>query len=133
MGQPAKKSDFRRQLVWLFFLIDGRIGRYAFILGILGMSVLQALALYRFMLAPEGTTGQGLWAIAFWGLFFTSIWCTMALAVKRLHDFGKPGIFALTLFIPVVIFIAFGILCLVPGDPGPNRYGPRTDARADGS
>ena len=52
----------------------------------------------------------------------------VALGVKRLHDFGKPGIFAVALFIPMVSILAFIVLCLYPGDAGANEYGDRTNA-----
>lgn len=132
MGQSAHPSPFTQQLIWLFFLTDGRIGRYVFILAVLGLVVLQALSLSQAALAPADSGRQGLWAMLFWGLAIISIWCTFALAVKRLHDFGKPGILALAMFVPIVIFIAFLVLCVVPGDRGANAYGPRSDARARG-
>jgi uncharacterized membrane protein YhaH (DUF805 family) len=44
------------------------------------------------------------------------------LTVKRLHDIGYPGPLAICLFIlSPVVFIT---LCLWPGKPGANEYGP---------
>jgi uncharacterized membrane protein YhaH (DUF805 family) len=40
---------------------------------------------------------------------------------------GKPAILAVVLFIPVVSIIAFVIICALPGNPGPNQYGQRTN------
>ena len=48
--------------------------------------------------------------------------------VKRLHDFGKPSISRIDRFHPGAIRLI--ALCLFPGDPGPNRYGERTNAPA---
>ena len=67
-------------------------------------------------------------------VFLASLWCNVALAVKRLHDFGKPGILAASLFIPVISIVAFLVLCFFPGDPAPNQYGDnRADTTAAGS
>ena len=57
-----------------------------------------------------------------------SIWCGVALGVKRLHDFGQPGIVAASLFVPVLSYAVFVVLCLYPGDTGPNRFGTMTNA-----
>jgi uncharacterized membrane protein YhaH (DUF805 family) len=118
------------QLVWLFFSVSGRVSRAAYFLAGLLLAIVPAFFLYRFMLVADGTTeGQGqIWALAFWVAFLVSIWSNVALGVKRLHDFGQPGIFAVSLFIPVVSIVAFIVLCFFPGNPGPNKYGPRTNA-----
>ena len=116
------------QIAWLFFGFSGRVSRAAFFLAGMLLAILQAFALYRFTLAPEGSGASGMWALLFWGLFFVSVFSSVALGVKRLHDFGKPGIFAVSLFIPMVSILAFIVLCLYPGDAGANEYGDRTNA-----
>lgn len=47
---------------------------------------------------------------------------TMALTVRRLHDIGWSGWWALLCFIP---YFGFGILilCALPSEKSPNRYG----------
>ncbi|MEC9244519.1 DUF805 domain-containing protein [Nitratireductor rhodophyticola] len=116
------------QMAWLFFGFSGRVSRAAFFLAGMLLMVLQIFVLYRFTLAPEGSGASGLWALLFWGLAVVSIFASVALGVKRLHDFGKPGIFAVSLFIPMVSILAFIVLCLYPGDAGANEYGDRTNA-----
>jgi uncharacterized membrane protein YhaH (DUF805 family) len=71
-----------------------------------------------------------MWSFIFFIAFIASLWSNIALAVKRLHDLDKPGIAALILFVPVVSIVAFLLLCLFPGQPGPNRYGRRTNEPA---
>ena len=68
----------------------------------------------------------------FWFMVLISVWANLALCVKRLHDFGRPGIIAAVLFIPVISIVAFIALCLIPGNPGPNQYGNRPNAPAGG-
>jgi uncharacterized membrane protein YhaH (DUF805 family) len=118
------------KLVWLFFRFSGRVNRAAYFLAGLLLAVVQAFLLYRLMLVGEDSpSGQG-WAVAFWIVMIAAIWSNIALSVKRLHDIGKPGPIALALFIPVISIIAFIALCLIPGNPGPNQYGERTNAPA---
>lgn len=118
----------RSQLFWLFFLFKGRVSRAAFFLAGLLLVVIQLFLVYRFTLVPQETAESQVWASLFSLSFLVSIWANVALGVKRLHDLGRPGIFAVVLFIPVISIIAFIALCLMPGEPGPNRYGSDTNS-----
>jgi uncharacterized membrane protein YhaH (DUF805 family) len=115
-------------LAWFFFSLSGRVSRSAYLLAGLLLAVIQAFLLYRYTLAPQDSSAGEGWAFAFWIAVVVSVWANFALSVKRLHDFGKPGLIAVTLFIPVVSIVAFVVLCLYPGDAGPNQYGQRTNA-----
>lgn len=117
-----------QSLFWLFFGFSGRVSRAAYLLAGLLMAVLQVFLFYRFTIAPADSMASQSWASAFSIALFISLWCNFALSVKRLHDFGKPGVIALTLFIPVVSIAAFVVLCIFPGEPGPNEYGERTNS-----
>ena len=116
------------KLIWLFFRFRGRVSRAAYFLACLFLAIVQAFLLYRFTVAPQDSAESQVWALAFWLAMLASLWSNVALGVKRLHDFGKPGIIAAALFIPVISIVAFVALCLFPGDPGPNRYGDRPNA-----
>jgi uncharacterized membrane protein YhaH (DUF805 family) len=120
----------RPQLLWLFFGISGRVSRAAYFLGGLLVAIAQAFPLYRFALVMEGTPESVLWSMTFMIVFIVSLWSNVALAVKRLHDLGKTGLAAAVLFVPVISIVAFLVLCLFPGQQGPNRYGQRTNAPA---
>lgn len=117
------------QLVWLFLRLKGRISRAAYLLAGLLANLIPLFLLYRFTLV-EGTQEANGWAIAFTLIGALSIWSIFALSVKRVHDLGRPGAYALALFVPVVSYIAFIVLCVVPGEPGPNRYGEATNRPA---
>ena len=65
------------QIAWLFFGFSGRVSRAAFFLAGMLLAILQAFALYRFTLAPEGSGASGLWALLFWGLFFVSVFSSV--------------------------------------------------------
>ncbi|OQM73725.1 hypothetical protein BFN67_07355 [Pseudaminobacter manganicus] len=116
------------QLVWFFFRMSGRVSRAAYFLGGLLIAILQAFPLYRFTLVAEGTPESEFWSMLFMAAFLVSLWSNIALAVKRLHDLGKPGLAAIVLFVPFVSIVAFLVLCLFPGQLGANRYGKQTNA-----
>ncbi|WP_258045596.1 DUF805 domain-containing protein [Mesorhizobium sp. NBSH29] len=117
-----------KQLIWLFFSTSGRVSRAAYFLAGLLLAIAQALPLYRFVLVPEDSAQAQMWASIFGVVFFASLWSNLVLAAKRLHDLGRPGLLALLLFVPMVSIAAFLILCFFPGTPGPNKYGPTTNA-----
>ncbi|GAB5350073.1 Inner membrane protein YhaH [Alteriqipengyuania sp. 357] len=88
-----------------------------------GADAADPFAGYRFL------TGGVVIAAVIWGLaaFIPSI----AVTVRRLHDRDMSGWwylgFALLGVIPVVGFlasVAFFVLLVLPGTPGPNRFGP---------
>lgn len=116
------------RLLWLFFSLKGRISPAVYFLAGLLLLVIQMFLLYRFTLAPEQSSAQGGWALAFWAAVFTAAWSNIALTAKRLHDFGKPAGWALITL--VVGFIVFIVLTFIKGDPGPNKYGSTTNAPA---
>jgi uncharacterized membrane protein YhaH (DUF805 family) len=116
------------QVAWLFFSLKGRVSPAAYFLAGLLLFVIQLFFVYRIALAvPESVESDG-WASAFLVLALVCGWCNFAITAKRFHDFGKPTAFALIAFI--VGFILVIVLSFVKGDPGPNRYGVRTNAPA---
>jgi uncharacterized membrane protein YhaH (DUF805 family) len=120
-----------RHFLWFFFGLSGRINRMAYLLAGLFLGVIQLFLLYRFSMAPQDTAQAESWAMLFWGVVFVSLWSNFALSVKRLHDMGRPGLIALAVFVPMLAIIAFVVLCFLPGTPGPNAYGSRTNAPKD--
>ncbi|WP_269930929.1 DUF805 domain-containing protein [Aminobacter sp. HY435] len=118
------KTDF----LWLFFRLSGRVNRAAYILGFLFMLMVVSFPLYQFMRVPPESGAAQVWSMLFGLTFLVFLWAHIAFSVKRLHDFDKPGLFAVALFIPIVSIIAFVALCFYPGTPGPNQFGARTNA-----
>ena len=60
-------------------------------------------------------------------LFF--ILPSLSVLVRRLHDIGLSGWFALLLFLPYVGGIALFVMCVLPTEAGRNKYGPAPLAR----
>lgn len=48
---------------------------------------------------------------------------SLAVLVRRLHDTGKKGFWALISFVPLVGWIVILIFALTPGETGANEYG----------
>lgn len=114
--------------IWLFFRFSGRVSRAAYVLGFLLMMVVMAFPLYQFMRVPPESAMAQLWSVLFGLAFVVFLWAHVAFSVKRLHDFDKPGLYAVALFIPIISIAAFLALCLYPGTPGPNQYGQQTNS-----
>jgi uncharacterized membrane protein YhaH (DUF805 family) len=47
----------------------------------------------------------------------------LAVEVRRLHDQDRSGWLVLLNLIPYVGFVAVFVMMLLPGTPGPNRFG----------
>ena len=122
-----EKIDF----IWFFLKTSGRVSRAAYFLGQLLVAVIQLFPLYHFKLVPEGSPESEVWFSIFVVVVLATAWSTIVLNVKRLHDLGKPGLFVLFLFVPVVQLVAILLLYLYPGQPGPNLYGRQTNGPAN--
>lgn len=126
-----------KQMVWLFFSFSGRIDRSVYALAGLFVFTVQAFIVYRYLQPLLGTLADGnfdpIETLALSpmtnlqsGIFLLGQFVHISLAAKRIHDFGKSGLFAfLFLFAGLVAFFA---LCLIPGTQGPNRYGQYPNA-----
>lgn len=118
----------RKQLLWLFFGVSGRLARAPYFLAGLFAQLVPAFVLYRFTLVPETSGASEVLATIFWLALLLSVWSNITLGVKRLHDLGQPGIVAASLLVPVVSYLVFVFLCLYPGNAGPNRFGAFTNS-----
>ncbi|RAI04091.1 hypothetical protein DLJ53_06475 [Acuticoccus sediminis] len=121
-------------VAWALFGFDGRIDREVFWLSnlfCLALTVPLALALPIFEFDGEtihvryGTFGLLVMILEFGAL----MWVQIALAVKRLHDRGVTGWASILLAVPVVSILAFFVIGIIPGDRGPNMYGPGANER----
>ncbi|WP_274426991.1 DUF805 domain-containing protein [Chelativorans sp. YIM 93263] len=117
----------KKAFMWLFFGLSGRISRSVYFLGNIFAGLFPLFAFYRLSLLPEGADTESGWALFFLVSAVIAIWSQLALGVKRFHDFGRPGIFAASLFIPVISILVFVALCLYPGDEDTNEYGKVTN------
>jgi uncharacterized membrane protein YhaH (DUF805 family) len=112
------------QLAWLFFGLNGRVSRAAYAYAGLLLYMGRAFAVYRIITAPTEEAAAP-WGAALILITIATLYPHIALAAKRLHDFGRPGWFAL-IFV-IADFFMFLFLCVAPGQPGPNQYGRQSD------
>ena len=125
------------QMAWLFFAFTGRIDRTVYALAGLFVFVVQMLIVYLYLQPLLGMLANGDFDPALTlemspmtnvqsGIFLVGQLCHIALAAKRIHDFGRSGFFALLFMFAGLI--AYLVLCLIPGEPGPNKYAARSNA-----
>ena len=115
------------QIIWLLFRLQGRISRVPYLLAFLLIGLIQAFPFYRYLIAVPNSATADTWATIFFFVLLASLYCYVAITVKRLHDLGRPGLAAAWLFVPIISIIVFVALCVVPGQPGPNRFGRWTN------
>jgi uncharacterized membrane protein YhaH (DUF805 family) len=112
------------------FSFDGRIGRlrylaWTMVLTLILMAVCGVFAVVALALIDSDSTaglilGSLLALIVFVGFAFVSI----QINVQRLHDIGWSGWLWLINLVPFVGSIFPFVTMAMPGDTGPNRYGP---------
>jgi uncharacterized membrane protein YhaH (DUF805 family) len=117
-------------MFWLFLGYSGRISRAAYFLAGMLMMIVVVFFAYRMMVAQQAGGTGAMWEALFSLALLVSLWAQAALGAKRLHDLDKPGLLAALLFVPMLNFVAFVALCIMPGTPGANKFGPFTNAPA---
>jgi uncharacterized membrane protein YhaH (DUF805 family) len=107
------------------FEFTGRIGRLQFVAYYLVIGVV----IYLASVVVYGAFGDS-WPSRLVGLANTALLAlaTFSYSVRRLHDIGHSGTFALLLLVPFVNVALALYLLVAPGTKGPNRYGTRDDS-----
>jgi uncharacterized membrane protein YhaH (DUF805 family) len=118
-------------LLWSW---EGRIGRARFWLGVLlvilmsiGFGIVGSLLGIPIdtgtaPVAEEISLAGAVYLIA---AMIAVAYAQLAVYAKRFHDRGKSAWWVLIAFVPIVGFFWILIeLGMLPGDPGPNAYGP---------
>ena len=118
-------------LLWSW---EGRIGRGRFWLGVLLVILMSiAFGIIGSVLGIPIDTGRGLvaeeigaaGALYLLAAFLAVAYAQLAVYAKRFHDRGKSAWWVLIAFVPLIGFFWILIeLGMLPGDPGPNAYGP---------
>ncbi|MFM2279083.1 MAG: hypothetical protein RLZZ444_1314 [Pseudomonadota bacterium] len=123
MQQRLRNPD----MIWLLFSPSGRLSRRTYGLALCLWFALQGIVISQ-MFANEGEqTALGLWTLALVGTILGWILSSLMLTVKRMHDLGLPGYWALLLALPVIGLVTMIALIFMPSD-GPNDYGLFPDA-----
>jgi uncharacterized membrane protein YhaH (DUF805 family) len=113
------KGRARRKEFWAFWLFY-TLG----ILALLGFGILVDLAFNGFKTNADRTTMRAIGLIPFLVFFSGLILPSIALVVRRVHDAGLSGWFALLGFITPIGSIALLVFGLLPSQVGENPWGP---------
>lgn len=109
------------EIALFFFRPHGRIARVEFMLGA-GFLVTLDLAVLAFLVSVGEPTPALILPMLILGLPMTI--ALFVIVAKRCHDLGLPGSFLLLLIVPVFGLAWLAALAMIPGNPGPNAYGP---------
>jgi len=106
------------------FSMRGRIGRRQYII----VSLVVVLITYAFAFAigfASGVSGE-IQNASMLGMLVGIAGCIVQafLAVRRLHDLGKPGWHFWLFFVPFCNLYLGLLLCFAKGSSGANEYGP---------
>ena len=134
-----KGTGAERSMLWLLIAPSGRIRRTTFALAY-GLLVCIILAC-AFMIDEHPTPGRTRvtdeTAFIWFGLLLiASAFGATMIAWKRLQDIGLPGFFvvagyALLPVFPFAPLLLWGCLAFIPGNAGPNKFGPPPVWRGD--
>jgi uncharacterized membrane protein YhaH (DUF805 family) len=106
---------------WFYFSMQGRTGRRAYWLFLILPLFLVGFMLGLFIRTFHISLLFG--AALLLALVLLLFWISVAVSVKRLHDFGRSGWWVIACFIPYVHLVAFLVLGLIPGQADSNEYG----------
>lgn len=99
--------------------LEGRRNRRSFAWLLVFLTATQNAFFWAAIKRQDDATWELYWA----AVGIAQILLAIALA-QRLRDLGKPGIFALIGVLPVAGNAVALAVAFIPGQPGPNRYGP---------
>lgn len=135
--KPATTPDASMAaMAWLFLGLRGRISRKPYWLAIAFVMCITAIVAGIWIDSATielNDDGENILSIPPMSLPLQAVmlllqWVFMALAVKRSHDRGITGFLGLLTLVPVVSVPFVVAIGLMPGDPGPNKYGPASDS-----
>ncbi len=98
---------------------SGRASRSAYWWWFL-FTLLAQLAALALGAAVGGEDGSG---ILFWVVILALALPGASVIVRRLHDTGRSGWLFWISGIPIVGFLVLLVFMMIPGTPGPNKYG----------
>jgi uncharacterized membrane protein YhaH (DUF805 family) len=116
MAEPSS-NYFKR----LYFSLQGRVSRQAYWLFFFLPLFLIGVVL-GFLIGGMHVPSRNVVVILFL-LAPLLIWVGVAVSVKRLHDLGRSGWWAVLCFVPYLNYVAMPILGIIPGKTGSNAYG----------
>ena len=119
-------------MAWLLLQLRGRVSRKVYWLSYAMILAVQAILLRPLMHGLELVLSGSPEAAPLWPdlALFATVYCHLAVSVKRLHDAGYGGFLAAALFVPIVQLVFTVWVGLLPGTVGPNKFGEVEDQPA---
>lgn len=121
-------TSIQRPAAFAPFSLRGRLGRVEFVAGSVALALggsLLVSALGFFLLAFPLGLARTLFTLATVGILYVLLPVLAAmLAVRRLHDIGKPGWLVLLLLVPLANILFTLVLAAWPGTAATNVFGP---------
>ena len=115
------RSRPREYWMFVLFLLVGCLAA-GLIENLLGLSAADHWAYRTGSSFDAGYATRGGPLTGLFGLAMLIPW--LAVAVRRLHDGGRSGLWLLILFIPVIGGVVLLVFFIMSGTRGPNRFGP---------
>lgn len=136
MSQPQPHPG-PPSVLWLLFNPIGRVSREPYWLGFALVWALMGIPFNIWIRTIDFSGGIEELALADFVesnalipiLLFAVQWVELALVIKRLQDRGLTGLLAILVFVPVINVLFIIAMGLIPGEDGPNRYGPYSNSR----
>ena len=107
---------------------DGRIGRMRLLAWNLALSTLYMFAALIMMLIAQSSPTLGITLLATLGITYL-ILC-IRISAQRLHDLNWSAWMLLLNLVPIANLVLGILMLLMPGTPGPNKYGPPPPANS---
>ena len=128
---PTLTSETRqklRALLPFLFSWKGRTGRAAFLLFNIALHPLRLAIIHMQAGVYANRMDMGLTDILFYITTLLLLWMSVVIVVKRLHDFGWRGGWALfsvpaNALLPGALYLFLIALCAIPGQKDANRFG----------
>jgi uncharacterized membrane protein YhaH (DUF805 family) len=118
----SRNEKRRSSISWALFGLRGRISRGVYWLAYAAITCVQSAVIMQLFGGEEASYYRLASALGP-AILLGSLYATLAISVKRLHDCDYPGLISLVAVVPLVN-LAFTIwLGVVPGTAGPNRFG----------
>lgn len=117
-------------MLWFLFGFRGRASRQTYWLAILFLTFVYtafAWPIITTLLTGEELDQSEPFLTFAEIVFFVILWSSIAVSMKRLHDMGLTGIIAFAALIPIVNLALTIWIGVMPGQAGPNKYGPAPD------
>lgn len=110
------------------FGFDGRIGRMRLLAWNLVLSTIYMVAALIMMLVVQSSPTLSISVLGALGIAYLVL--CIRISAQRLHDLNWSAWMLLLHLVPIANLVLSIVLLLMPGTPGPNKYGPPPPANS---